>query len=383
MVRSPIPPVAYIDQVWFEKERKLFFEPLWQFATLKTLFKEINSYVVLDILGREIVIQGFNGELRAFENICLHRQNRLQEKGIGNRPLVCQYHGWAYAENGGVTHIPFQHEFYQIEKDEIECLHLKQFSLKILGNLIFINLSNKPIDFDAQFAKEFQTELAELSESFDDEVLVTNLPIKANWKLAYENLRDSLHPRFLHKKSISKHVKFETTINADWVKYAKKFISNEQSQEDFLTTCKSFNSGGLNEPLISPAHFPWHQFVDRFRNDDWYLYWLVFPNFHIASGSGGYSFIVEHHRPISAVETELALYICTAKKKRKYKYSTAVLYAHLEGALKTLKEDFEIVENIQSVLRADSPHSINGNYELGNSVISKWYMDVMDGKHEI
>jgi hypothetical protein len=45
--------------------------------------------------------------------------------------------------------------------------------------------------------------------------------------------------------------------------------------------------------------------------------------------------------------------------------------------------DFEIVENIQSVLRIDSPHSINGNYELGNSVISKWYMDVMEGNHEI
>jgi hypothetical protein len=61
MIRSSIPPIAYIDQVWFEKERKLFFEPLWQFATLKTLFKEENSYVALDVLGREVVIQTING----------------------------------------------------------------------------------------------------------------------------------------------------------------------------------------------------------------------------------------------------------------------------------------------------------------------------------
>jgi phenylpropionate dioxygenase-like ring-hydroxylating dioxygenase large terminal subunit len=123
MIRSSIPPIAYIDPAWFEKERKLFFEPLWQFATLKTLFKEENSYIALDILGREVVIQTINGKLQAFENTCLHRQNRLQEKGIGNRPLVCQYHGWTYGENGDVSHIPFQQEYYQIKKEEITNLH--------------------------------------------------------------------------------------------------------------------------------------------------------------------------------------------------------------------------------------------------------------------
>jgi phenylpropionate dioxygenase-like ring-hydroxylating dioxygenase large terminal subunit len=383
MIRSSIPPAAYIDQVWFEKERKLFFEPLWQFATLKTLFKEENSYVAFDVLGREVVIQAINGTLQAFENICLHRQNRLQEKGIGNRPLVCQYHGWTYGENGYVSHIPFQHEYYQIKKEEIDCLKLKQYPLKILGNLIFINISNKPIDFDLQFSTILQSNISELSQSFDDEVLVANLPIKANWKLAYENLRDSLHPRFLHQTSLSKYVKFESNLNTEWVENAKNFISMEQSQEDFIMALQDFSSGGLNEPLITPREFTWHQYVNRFGMDDWYLNWLIFPNLHISSGSGGYSFIIEHHKPMSSRETDLSLYIFTAKKKRKYKYSPAVLYAHLEGALKTLKEDFQIVENIQSSLRYDSAHSINGNFELANSVISKWYMDLMQGKHAI
>lgn len=383
MIRSSIPPSAYIDQTWFEKERALFFEPLWQFATLKTLFKEVNSYVALELLGREIVIQNFNGKLCAFENTCLHRQNRLQERGVGHRPLVCKYHGWAYGPSGEVSHIPFEQEYYQFEPNEIGCLHLKQYTLKILGNLVFIALSDRTIDFDLQFSRELQDKLTDLSESFDDETLFTCLPIKANWKLSYENLRDSIHPRFLHQKSISKYVKFETRINPDWIQYAKKYIDANQSKQEFLDALKSFSWGGLIDPLINPISFPWHEFVKRYGVDDWYLNWLIFPNFHISSGSGGYSFIIEHHRPISAGETELALYICTAKKRRKYKYSPAVLFAHLEGALKTLREDFAIVEDIQSVLRPDSDQSINGVFELGNSIISKWYMDVMDGNHEI
>ena len=55
----------------------------------------------------------------------------------------------------------------------------------------------------------------------------------------------------------------------------------------------------------------------------------------------------------------------------------------MEGALKTLREDFEIVENIQSSLRVDTKNSINGKFELMNTLISKWYMDVMNGKHAI
>jgi len=383
MLRSLIPPIAYIDQDWFEKERKLLFEPLWQFATLKTLLKTPNAYVALNILGREVVIQKFDGQLHAFLNICLHRQNQLQANGIGSRPLVCKYHGWAYNENGKVSNIPHQKECYQIEVDSIECLHLKQFPLKILGNLIFINLSNTPIEFDAQFSIELQNQLIELSESFDDEVLVTHLPIEANWKLCYENLRDSLHPSFLHRNSLAKHVDFKVNFDARRVESLKNIIASKLSAEDFLEQLKKFSSGGLNEPLIAPKKFRWHEFVHRYNADDWYLNWLIFPNFHISSGSGGYSFIIEHHRPISAKETELALYICTAKRRRKYKYSAAVLYAHLEGALQTLGEDFQVVENIQSVLRSDSDHSINGNFELENTLISKWYMAVLDGTHAL
>ena len=384
MLRSPIPPKAYLDQTWFDRERKLFFEPLWQFATLKNLFKGQNAYVALELLGKEVVIQNFDGKLRAFENICLHRQNRLQEKGVGNRPLVCQYHGWSYKENGAVALIPFQKEYYQFRDQDVECLHLKQYPLKILGNLIFINFSINPINFDIQFSKKHQQDLTDLSEAFDDEVLVTEISIKANWKLAYENLRDSLHPRFLHGNSLSKFVNFKTSIDQSFVENTNNFISNQQQAEEFFGALQNFSSGGLNEPLTDPIKkFPWHAFVNRFRSDDWYLNWLTFPNLHISSGSGGYSFIIEHHQPKAFNQTDLALYICTAKKNRKFKYSSAVLYAHLEGALKTLKEDFMIIENIQSVLKHDSDHSINGSFELTNTLISKWYMDIMERRHEI
>jgi phenylpropionate dioxygenase-like ring-hydroxylating dioxygenase large terminal subunit len=248
--------------------------------------------------------------------------------------------------------------------------------------LVFVNVSDKPLAFEDQFSFEALSSLQAASDIFDSEVLIAHIQCHMNWKLAYENLRDSLHPRFLHPQTVYQLVKFQVHMSDEDVAQAKEYHAKGSSdRSEHLQTLRSFSSGGLNEPIAQMPSFAWHENVERYGKDDWYLNWLVYPNLHIASGSGGHSFIIEHHQPISASRTDLTIYYVTARKKRRYATSAAVLLSHLEGAEKVLREDIDVMEQIQSGLRPGSPRAQLGDFESTNMAIERWYMDVMEGRH--
>lgn len=380
-MRSYMPPQAYIDKAWFERERSLLFKPLWQFVGLKMMVAQHNAFITRTLNGIPIVVQNFNGELRAFENLCVHRQNPIQTEAHGVRSLVCNYHGWGYAEDGKPKNIPFEAEVFRFSEKERECLQLKRFALATIGNLIFINLSENPIPLSDQFNEDLINSLEEASEAFDSEVMITTFKGRFNWKLAYENLRDSHHPRYLHSRSLYKAVKFQVLVDDNAVNEAKALRETglkDRSEATFLM--RSFSNGGLNEAMENAASYPWHTNVERYGDKDWYYNWLVFPNLHIASGTGGYSFIIEHHIPVAADRTDLMVYFVTAKKKRHYATSTAVLHAHMIGSEKVLREDISVMESIQANLHADASSANLGAYEHTNASIEKWYLEIMEGK---
>ncbi len=378
---SNMPPNAYIDQAWFERERSLLFNPLWQFVGLKMMVAQHNAFITRTISGIPIVVQNFNGEIRAFENLCAHRQNPLQTKAHGVRSLVCSYHGWGYAEDGKPKHIPFEAEVFRFSKEERECLHLRRFALTVIGNLVFINLSENPIPLSDQFNESLIQSLEEVSEAFDSEVMITTFKGRFNWKLAYENLRDSHHPRYLHARSLYQAVKFQVLVDDNAVNEAKSLRKTGiQNRNEAIFLMKSFSNGGLNEAMENATAYPWQANVERYGDKDWYYNWLVFPNLHIASGTGGYSFIIEHHIPIAANRTDLMVYFVTAKKKRHYATSTAVLHTHMTGSEKVLREDIAVMENIQANLHVSAPLANLGDYEHTNASIEKWYLDIMEGK---
>lgn len=378
-MKSNLNQSAYTCSKWFEKERRLLFKPLWQFAGLKMILSKENAFLTLNVFGMPVVVQNFSGEIRAFENTCLHRQKKLQEDDFGVRPLICSYHGWSYGHDGAVLNIPYEKEFFQYSDLERKCLKLREFKLRIIGNLIFINLSENPIAIEDQFSEECINSLTEVSSSFDDEVLVATMPGRYNWKLIYENLRDSHHPKYLHARSLAKLVKFPTVVDQELVARAKE-LRGGPNRENLLANLRLLSGGGLDAPMEYLADFPWHENVIRYRDDDWYYNWLLYPNLHIASGTGGYSFIIEHHVPISESSTDLKIYFVTAKKRKPYSSSAAVLQAHLQGAQRVLAEDISALENIQNGFHDDSIQANLGAFEALNFQIEKSYLDILEEK---
>lgn len=378
-MRARVPVEAYIDEAWFARERERLFKPLWLFAGLRTMLAKHNDFITRDVCGIPVVVQNFQGSIRAFENLCLHRQNPLQTAAQGSRPLVCSYHGWGYDVDGRAANIPFGREIYRYPEAEREALRLKSFAVREVGNLIFINLSPAPIAIEEQFEPAFIDALAEVSQAFDDETILTTFRLKCNWKLVYENLRDAHHPRYLHSQSIYKNVRFGVHLDEARAAADKAYAeTGSPDRADAMRVMRGFSNGGLNEPMESLADYGWHRNVQRHGDRDWYYNWLVFPNLHFASGSGGYSFIIEHHQPVSAGRTDLIVHYTTAKKRAKYAASAAVLYEHMQGGARVLREDIKAMEDIQATLHAGAPPVRWGDFEHASIAIERWYADVMN-----
>jgi phenylpropionate dioxygenase-like ring-hydroxylating dioxygenase large terminal subunit len=98
-----------------ESVKKLEFDKIfsknWIFAGMTSDFSENNAFVTLNIFGYPVIIQNFNGELKAFENICPHRFNKIQTKAKGTRFFMCSYHNWAFDKNGNVKTLPKKTSF--------------------------------------------------------------------------------------------------------------------------------------------------------------------------------------------------------------------------------------------------------------------------------
>ncbi|WOB28424.1 MULTISPECIES: aromatic ring-hydroxylating dioxygenase subunit alpha [Xanthomonas] len=381
-MRSRMHPSYYLSTEIFEREQRKIFRKVWLFAGLKMLLPDNNCFITRKLAGIPVLIQNFHGRLRAFENVCLHRSALLQTTAVGKRPLVCPYHAWKYDADGRVENIPECDALYGFGNEERHGLKLREFALREVGNLLFVNLDDTPMPLEAQFTPEFLRSLESSSSIYDSEVMVTTWQGRYNWKLAYENLRDANHPRFVHPKSLARTVKFIPRIDRALLEDSSQPLA-DTSQAGLRREMARFSSGGADAPLPELKHVGWHDKVQRWGDQDVYYNWLAFPNMHIASANGGRSFTLENHTPVAPDRTDLEIYWFTARKTQPYAGSHQVLLAQMHGSKLVVGEDVEILEQVQAALHADAPVPYQGAYESTNRLVERWYATLMESDHGI
>jgi carnitine monooxygenase subunit len=224
--------------------------------------------------------------------------------------------------------------------------------------------------------------LTSSSDAYDTEVMTTTWHGKFNWKLAYENLRDLHHPRFVHPKTLAKNVDFMPPMNGAEFE-ASAHALHDTSAEGLRRELQRFSYGGADAEIPDLRRLGWFDHVERWGDRDVYYNWLAFPNLHIASANGGHSFTLEHHIPVAPDRTDLEIYYFTARKKQRYAFSSQVLLAQMHGSKVVVGEDVEIMENVQSAMHRDSPMPNQGAYEWMNRLVERWYTTLMDTDHEI
>lgn len=371
-------PKYYLDSNIFEREQQKIFRKVWLFAGLKTQLSKHNAFITRKIAGIPVVIQNFHGELHAFENVCLHRSALIQTEPTGCRPLVCPYHGWKYDDKGHVSHIPHCDSIYHFSDTQKQFFKLREFSLRAVGNLIFVNLDNHPLALEEQFSPDFLVSLESSSNSYDSEVMATTWTCRFNWKLPYENLRDFNHITYVHPKTLAKAVTFLPSINEKLLQASAQELPDTSPFALRKEMC-TFSFGGKDADIPKMQRFAWHDLVQRWGNENAYYNWLAYPNLHIASANGGYSFTIENHIPISPGCTNIEVYRFTSRKKQPpFKSSSAVLLAEMHESKLVVGEDVKIMEAVQAALHTGAPHPTQGAYEGMNRLIERWYHTLME-----
>lgn len=331
-MKSYLPPSAYWSEAVFDQERA-HFERQWQFAGFRRDLRQHHDFVTLQIGRRPVVVQNFDGELKAYDNVCSHRFSRIQTEPCGNRALQCRYHGWAYNSHGDPVGIPQRPRFDDLAALPTDALRLPSWKVATLGELVFVTRERNGSEFN-EFLGSGLDELTVISESLGPLIDVNRKVIRANWKVVVENTLEAYHVDFVHvnnfKKLLADPASFEFHAPHSWWR---------SSLRESVTKAMA----PLERLLGSRAYRPLG-----------YVHAFVFPNLTIATTLGT-SFSIQHFIPRSVGETEFVSYLFATRVANEKAESSPIFRTLLDNAIQfnrdVFEEDRNIVEQVQLGIR--------------------------------
>jgi len=362
-----LPRKFYISEKIADKEQKTLFSNYWIFAALTFEIKNNKSWIKKKIGNREVLIVHENGNYYALENVCPHKNMKLCEKKSGEGTFVCPYHAWSFNPNGSLKKIPYHDRSYKFNSKQKKNTNLNNFDISVIGIFIFIKIKKNNFKIEKQFDLAIIKSLKLLSKMLQENYGEFFETRNFNWKLNFENLRDSLHPPVLHSKTLGKQVDFSDQykdvppiykmLGRLPLRYASSFTKDGENKN---------NKVGILDDLIKPS-FP-----------NGYYNWLLFPNFHMATPDGGRSYSIEVHNPISATQTEISHYVIMNKSNDKEDIFLEEAIEHrLRGLRPVYEEDYGVCESIQGVLKFTDREQNVGCYEHYNMNIASLYRRIV------
>lgn len=201
-------PADYTGEQEYRRELERLLLPAWHAVAATAELARDGDFLTFELLGKPVILRNFNGEIRAFVNICAHRHCLLTSAPKGNAPtLRCQYHGWEYNQEGYTGKIPDARCFRPFDR---ETAHLHRLHCEKRAGLLFVSLADDPpplADYLGPFASwcdESYTEPFRFIWRWDAEY-------PANWKVPLENSLEGYHVPCLHRKTFGDHPPEEDT----------------------------------------------------------------------------------------------------------------------------------------------------------------------------
>lgn len=141
------------------------------------------------LLGEDIVLWRAEGQVHAWQDLCIHRGARLSLGEVRSSRLKCPYHGWEYNTEGRCVHIPAHPEQTPPAKAQV-----RKYLAREKYNLIWVSLGDPHKDVPP-FPEELDTSYRKmLAGPFG--------PVKASAPRVIENFLDVAHFPFVHAGSL-------------------------------------------------------------------------------------------------------------------------------------------------------------------------------------
>ncbi|MDM0115256.1 aromatic ring-hydroxylating dioxygenase subunit alpha [Variovorax sp. J22R133] len=373
---SRLTPAHYLSQAIFDLERERIFRKLWLFAAFRTSLAEPGAFVTRTMAGLPVLLQNCGGDIRAFENLCPHRQMPLQREAFGQARMVCPYHGWVFDDEGKVKSIPHEETLYAYPAEERERLCLRRYAVAVIGNLVFINFDVSPMSVDDQFTRGFQAALAEASSHFASQAVHVNIPVRYNWKFNYENVLDGNHVPYVHPKSFQPLLREGATAHKQLSPTTAPASRNALPAGESIALSKLQAQSCLESTPFRVESWPWHESVERYGDGDLFHTFSIFPNVNFIS-PGGLTFIAQQFEPVAPGQTELRMTLTLAREKRRMPGLPALLRTYLKGEAAVVNEDIAYLEALQSHLHLGAPRAQQGRYEASLRSAADAYLDLL------
>lgn len=353
---------TYHQPFVFASEMERLFNRGWQFAALTSELANDRDFVCVDHDGAAIVIQNFKGELKAFQNICTHRFNRLQTAERGNRMLLCGYHGWNYDRTGFPFGMPKRAQFL---KDDNEHLRLTSYPVETCGAFVFIDRGGGAATLRDHLGGFHET-LSELGGYLGAETQFVEVPHAANWKLLVENVLECYHCSTVHQETF-----------VPWG-VGKLPISDAR----FCSGHSSAHFPRQDQPREELRRRYLSHLKDRPFDHNSFFHVFVFPNLFIGS-SQGLSFYVGQVLPMAPGRTVLRSrnFAPNVDLSDKHRARQAPINDEQNAMSRRLiEEDRVILEQIQRGLHLTDKAGALGDDEVRIADFHRHYLATMAGE---
>lgn len=189
------PAVHYTSEERFTLEHRLLTQSP-QLVGYASELPQPGSYVTKEVMGLPLLLtRAKDAKVRAFHNICQHRQAPVAN-GCGiTRRLACPYHSWTYDLDGSVVGIPGPEGFTEASA---QGLRLTELPAQQLAGFLWVGLDpDRELDVAAHLG-DLADELGAWDIGSWAPVGEKRLDAEIDWKLALDTFAENYHFATVH-----------------------------------------------------------------------------------------------------------------------------------------------------------------------------------------
>jgi carnitine monooxygenase subunit len=171
---------------------------------------EAGTYCTKSVMGRSILLtRTSTGSVKAFNNVCLHRQSQVVT-GCGRaKRFSCPYHAWTYDDTGRLVGLPGREGFPGVQ---VKSAGLTELPAAEFAGFLWVAL-------DPAAGLDVSAHLGPLAEELDSWGIgrwsplgekVLDSPI--NWKLAVDTFSENYHFATVHRDTFATIARSNCTV---------------------------------------------------------------------------------------------------------------------------------------------------------------------------
>jgi phenylpropionate dioxygenase-like ring-hydroxylating dioxygenase large terminal subunit len=194
------PAAHYTDPERFTRERALVHAAPQLVGYANELPKP-GTYAVKSVMGTPVLLtRAKDGKLRAFHNICRHRQAPIANGCGAAQRLACPYHAWTYDLTGKVVGVPGDEGFTPERSTETR---LPELPAQEYAGFLWVGLdADRNLDVEAHLG-ELAPQLAAWDFGAWHPVGEKRLDGRLDWKLALDTFAENYHFATVHSTTFA------------------------------------------------------------------------------------------------------------------------------------------------------------------------------------